>query len=1398
MKKLLFTIVCSLSVVVSVNAGNILQNNSAKLSGSCGENLTWKFDPQLGSLDITGSGPMFDYGYYDSDLEADIETPWNKYIDLITTIHLPEGLTVIGESAFSGCRKIKSITIPKTVTTIRHFAFGGCQSLEAVHISDLASWCAIYFHIYSPDGEEYIDDIANPLYYAGHLFLNGKEITDLKIPAGVKKISSYAFYGCTALKSVSIPNSVTEIGDYAFAGCQNIQQPIYNANIFAFLPYSYSGKFVIPSGIKRIAHGAFANCDKLTELVIPNGIVEVDEYMFYNCTKLRSISLPNSLKRIGYMAFAWCQSLTSITIPNSVESIAPDAFDNLPNIVYTGSAEGAPWGAGYLNGVVDGDLIFYDDTKTKIVGSNKHISGNVVIPNGVKIIGKGAFDNRDSLVSITLPEGVTTIEARAFHDCSNLSSVRIPSTITYIGENAFSSVNHLKAVYITNITAWCNIQFEYDANPLKKAHHLYLNNKEVKDLIIPNGVTEIKRDAFNGCSALSSITLPESVLSIGESAFSGCTGVTKLIVPKNVQDIKWYSFTGVRNITYDGNERDAPWGAYCQNGYVDGWLVYRNATKKELVACSTNAKGKIVIPNSVTTIGKYAFQDCIDITEVIIPNSVTSIPEYAFSGCKNLTNVVLPNALEHIGDDAFAACSSLKTVDIPNSVKTIGRSAFSDCINLVNVVVPDSVKTVEYYAFDDVVNVIYHGPGADDWRPIWRDWGAQHVNCIVDSCFIYSDATRKQLIDYCPTHKGAVVVPKGVEEIGYGCFDQYPYQDSLTAITLPNTLKIIGENAFASCEQLTSIIIPNSVKKIGKRAFSYCTGLTSVIIPKDVIFIGESAFDECFNLKELYYPKTLDMSDAEVPIKTNLIPYDPKRPITSASLEPPMLTLVPGSVSFTDDTKDNCIDAGEKAYVHFMIKNKGKGFARNCEARVKITKGDASWINIHNVSLPLIPAGDTYQVSMPITANSNLKDGKITMAIEVYEPNGWGVAPFDITVATKAYEAPLIQVVDYNVASASGKVQKMEAFTLTFNLQNTKYGTAENVEVNVQLPGNVFLMDGDTEFAFPQLKAGEAKPIHIVLVANNHYKAQDIPIFISVTEKFGKYAENKQLSIALNQEATGSVVITSQNDRKPIELALLSSDVDRDIPTTNNQNKNTFAVIIGNEMYDNVDAVPYAQNDARIFQQYCEKTLGIPNKNIREYTNATKGQIQGAIDWLNEISKAFNKPNFIIYYAGHGVPDEMTKESYLLPKDGYANNLNTCYKLNDFYEALGNMKAEKIIVFLDACFSGAKPSGKVLNFGKRGIAIKADPGKPQGNTIVLAATTKEEPAYPYNEKQHGMFTYYLLKKMQTDADITLGKLFEYIKEQVTQQSVLENDKVQIPQPVPSFDIEETWQTWKLK
>jgi hypothetical protein len=396
----------------------------------------------------------------------------------------------------------------------------------------------------------------------------------------------------------------------------------------------------------------------------------------------------------------------------------------------------------------------------------------------------------------------------------------------------------------------------------------------------------------------------------------------------------------------------------------------------------------------------------------------------------------------------------------------------------------------------------------------------------------------------------------------------------------------------------------------------------------------------------------------------------------------------------------------------------------------------------------------------------------------------------------------MLQVVDYNIASSSGKIRKMEPFTLTFNLQNTKYGTAENVKVKVNLPSNVFVMDGEAELSFPTVKAGEAKSVQLTLAANNNYPTTNIPVTIDIQEKYGKFAENRQIDIALNQSAAGSVTIAAKDEpeRKEIQLALMTAETDRDIPNTGIQNKNTFVVIIANENYQQVAAVPYAMNDGKVFRQYCEQTLGIPARNIREQTNATGGQIQGWVDWLQRTVKAYENdhPNVIFYYAGHGIPDENSKTAYLLPVDGMVGNMNTCYRLDDLYTTLGNMPADRITVFMDACFSGSKREQGMIAEA-RGVALKTKPGQPKGNMVVFSAAQGDETAYPYTGKQHGMFTYYLLKKLQdTKGDVPLKELGDYVTEQVSKTAIVENDKPQTPCVTPSAAVAAEWQNWKLR
>lgn len=264
------------------------------------------------------------------------------------------------------------------------------------------------------------------------------------------------------------------------------------------------------------------------------------------------------------------------------------------------------------------------------------------------------------------------------------------------------------------------------------------------------------------------------------------------------------------------------------------------------------------------------------------------------------------------------------------------------------------------------------------------------------------------------------------------------------------------------------------------------------------------------------------------------------------------------------------------------------------------------------------------------------------------------------------------------------------------------------------------------------------------------------------------------------------------------ETVNLASDVDTNIPKTSLASDNTFAVIIANENYRREKKVDYAVNDGKTFYEYCKRTLGIPGKNIRICTDATFLDIKAEIEWLTDISKMYGgEAKLMFYYAGHGIPDEDTKDAYLLPVDGMGSNPSTGYKLSDLYAALGESNSKSSIVFLDACFSGAQRNGEMMA-SARGVALKAKAAAPKGNMVVLSAATGDETAYPYNEKGHGLFTYFLLKILQdTKGQATLGEISEYVTTQVGRKSIVENSKSQTPTASASPDIIDNWKSMKL-
>lgn len=341
--------------------------------------------------------------------------------------------------------------------------------------------------------------------------------------------------------------------------------------------------------------------------------------------------------------------------------------------------------------------------------------------------------------------------------------------------------------------------------------------------------------------------------------------------------------------------------------------------------------------------------------------------------------------------------------------------------------------------------------------------------------------------------------------------------------------------------------------------------------------------------------------------------------------------------------------------------------------------------------------------------------------------------------------------------------------------------------------------------------------------------AHDIYLVQDVNGKYGYYAQGKEIipciydnaKVFVNDHAKvtkDGVVSLIANPLKDssfmVELAQSkskkgggpvqsrypapNSDVDTNIPRSATKHDNKFAIIIANENYE-VSPVPYALNDGRKFKQYCTEALGIPESNAFIYEDATYGNLISAVDKIKNLSDAYDgDADFILYYAGHGVPDEASKSAYLLPVDGSVSDIkHTAYSLKKLYSELSTLKANRIVFFIDACFSGAKREDEMLLAG-RGVAIKVNDEIPQNKMVVFSASTGSETAHQLTEKTHGLFTYYLLKAIQADGgNVTLGSLSESVTKNVKRQSVVINSKKQTPTVIPSAALGDEWTQIKL-
>lgn len=799
----------------------------------------------------------------------------------MTSVTLPNSVTFIGESAFSGCSGLTNIDLPNSITEIDADAFSGCSGLTSVTIPNL-----------------------------------------------VTTINTRAFYKCSGLTSVIIPNSVTSIGSNAFSGCSSLTKSAYPSSIsnpfgkgisvcypaygtyiledgclwsedksgLYFVPLSAEGEFDLPASVTTIGNNAFEGCSGLTGVISPSSVTSIGDKAFYGCSGLTNIDIPNSVTKIGSDAFSGCSGLTSVIIPNSVRTIGDYAFSGCSGL--TGVTMGSlvssigsqafdgcteitkytvknPWPPifdissssfpSYNAEVIvpDGSLSDYIITdwnkftnlrSTDGIAANKFsddvfnyqvsgkdevmlIPGNYSYMSSVSIpervvyndkfmfvtgIGHNAFKDCSRISTLVLPKRLKNIYDSSFEGCTNLTSVNFPETLTSIGKSAFKNCTGLESLTFNDKLTTVG---DYSFNGCTGLKSLTLNDN----------LNTIGDYAFSGCAALDSLTLNDELVTIGNYAFNGCIGLKSLTFNEKLNTIGDYSFAGCDGLT------------------------------------------ELMFPSSLAVIGQSAFRDCDGLTAIHVGN-LEVMGDYAFSSCDNMTVAILYGNIESIGnyafyasrfvdvmnmgsistvgvgafkdciklnsiivnwaeikDETFRNCDGMGIPNLTNNVTSIGKQAFYDCDGLTSVSIPASVRSIGQSAFGY----------CSDLNSFRLEDGLETLK--IGSSAFYGTPIKDMYIGRDYTYSGSGSISTGISSLTYGNTvtsipaGAFNKASGLKTVNFGSSIETIGENAFNGCA-LTELVLSPHVKTIGNNAFAG-NALKSIAIGSEVTEIGEKAFD---------------------------------------------------------------------------------------------------------------------------------------------------------------------------------------------------------------------------------------------------------------------------------------------------------------------------------------------------------------------------------------------------------------------------------------------------------------------------------------------------------------------------------------------------------------------------
>ena len=751
------------------------------------------------------------------------------------------GMSVTGihSYAFEGCKSLTSVTIPDTVTIISNEAFIDCPTLKEVTIPDTVT----------------------TIYYEA--FLNCPMLKEVTIPASVKEISNRAFGYLRSGYDENYNAIYTKVDGFKINYTKNTEGHYYAADN-GFTDEGCLKTYITDMGeVDTIGISRFAG-SKVTSFVIPEEIdgqkvVAIDSEAFIHSPMLKEVTVPSSVTYIGEHALGYTYS----AIKESYEKT--EGF----TINFEKNSEAHRYAA--VNGFTDEEYLvtgeyYYGDEECVTI--NKYYGGkeNVVIPKeigGKKVIGieRDAFLDNKNIKSVIIPDGVQFIYSQAFFGCTSLDEVTIPESVINIGEKAFgyyenddyetvkkdgfvinyakNSAGHLYATRNGFSDESCMLiesdEFgKYlrgyagnDASVVIPDGVTYIDNESFKDcdkltkVTIPSSVDYIGYNAFDGCASLETVIIPDGVTTIGYKAFFGCTSLKNVTIPKNVTNIGAYAFgyyeqdDNPEYMKVDGFKIDYVKGSEAHyyalvNGFTDeGGLFVSDLNDEEVVirkyagndtSCTIPS---VVDGKKVVGISDAAFKDCTTLKSVVIPEGVTGIMSEAFKGCTSLNKVVLPSTLDNVDNGAFANCPSLKDVTVPSGVGYIGDNAFGYCWDSEN---------FEYKANDDftlkyVQNSIAH-------------YYARSNGFVTGDAF-------------------------GIIERDDDAYIKYYSGDSKT-VTIPSTfngkpVSYIAEYAFDGCKNIKNVTFSDNLFQINSYAFCNCSSLKEITIPATVYNIEEYA-----------------------------------------------------------------------------------------------------------------------------------------------------------------------------------------------------------------------------------------------------------------------------------------------------------------------------------------------------------------------------------------------------------------------------------------------------------------------------------------------------------------------------------------------------------------------------